>query len=96
VWVCLTVAFLGIIGVLAWLSAVGADATEVRSFLNTVVNLVTLVVSGSAAVYAGKAQNQTNGNLDKRIKDGVTAALDRQRSEDTGNASPQREGGVLR
>ncbi len=84
VYVCLTIAFLGILGVFAYLSAIGADGTEFRSFLNTVVNLVTLVVSGSAAVYAGKAQKQTNGDLDARIQDGVTAALNQQRTDDGG------------
>lgn len=84
VYVCLTVAFLGVLGVFAYLSAIGADGSEFRSFLNTMLNLVTLVVSGSAAVYAGKAQSQTNGDLDARIEAAVTTSLNRQRTADGG------------
>jgi hypothetical protein len=87
VYVCLTVAFLAVIGVFGWLSAIGADGTEFRSFLNTVVNLVTRLVSGVAAAYAGKAAAQTNGDLDQRIEEAVTASLDRQRTNDGGRVS---------
>jgi uncharacterized protein YfeS len=87
VYACLTLAFLGVLAVFAYLSAIGADGTEFRSFLNTIVNLVTLVVSGSAAVYAGKAQSQTNGQLDKRIEEGAMKALNRQRTDDGGVVS---------
>lgn len=96
VYVCFTVAFLGVLSMFGYLSAIGADGVEFRSFLNTVVNLVTLVVTGGAAAYAGKAATQTNGNLDVRIKDAVTEALDRQRMEDTGAAVPLRDDGALR
>jgi hypothetical protein len=95
-WVCLTVAFVAVVGAFAWLSAIGADGTEFRSFLNTVVNLATLAVAGGGVVFAGQAAKQTNGDLDQRIKDGVTAALDRQRLEDTGTAVPLRDDGELR
>lgn len=95
-WVCITVAFVAVIGAFTYLSAVGADGTEFRSFLNTVVNLVTLLVSGGAVAFAGQAAKQTNGDLDARIANSVTAALDRQRREDTGDAMPLRDDGELR
>lgn len=74
-WVCLTVAFVAVVGAFAWLSAVGADGTEFRSFLNTIVNLATLLVAGGGVAYAGQAAKQTNGDLDKRIEAAVTRAV---------------------
>lgn len=95
-WLCITAAFLGTVAAFAWLSSIGADGSEFRSFLNTVMNLGGLLLGGGAVAYAGQAAAQTNGDLDKRIKDAVTAALDRQREEDTGAVAPFREGGVIR
>lgn len=83
VWVCLTVAFLGTVGAFVFLSATDNDAAEFRGFLNIVMNLVTLLVTGAAAAYAGKAAQQTNGSLDERIKAGAAAALEEQRADDT-------------
>ena len=89
-WVCITVAFVAVVGAFAWLSAIGADGTEFRSFLNTVVNLATLLATGGAVAFAGQAAKQTNGDLDARIATAVTVALDRQREEDTGQVGPVR------
>lgn len=82
VWVCLTVAFISIVGAFVFLSATGSDGTEFRSFLNTVINLASIVLGGSSAVYAGVAaknsqttKEQTNGALDKRIASAVAAQL---------------------
>jgi hypothetical protein len=88
-WVCITVAFLGVLAVFAVLSVSGSDGTEFRSFLNTVVNLATLLLSGGALAYAGAAQKQTNGALDDRVQDAVKAALTEQRAADV------KPGGVL-
>lgn len=74
--VCITAAFLGVIITLGWLSAVDADATEIRSFINLVMNLAGLLLGGGALTYAGLAARQTNGDLDKRIEAGARAALD--------------------
>jgi hypothetical protein len=87
-WWCLTIAFVSVVATFGVLSAIGAEGTEFRSFLNSVVNLATLLVAGGGVAYAGQAAKQTNGHLDQRIKDAVTAALDRQRTEDTGVAGP--------
>jgi hypothetical protein len=95
-WVCIAVCFVSVVAAFAWLSVVGADGAEFRSFLNTVVNLATLALAGGGIAFAGQAAQQTNGGLDQRISEAVTHALDQQRSEDTGVASPQRDGGVLR
>lgn len=86
-WACITIAFVSVVAAFAWLSAVGADGTEFRSFLNTVVNLATLLATGGAVAFAGQAAKQTNGDLDARIQRAVTMALDMQREEDTGRGS---------
>jgi hypothetical protein len=76
VWICLTVAFVSVIGAFAYLTASGSNTTDFRSFLNTVLNFAGLLLSGGAVAYAGKAAQQTNGGLDARIKDAAKAALD--------------------
>jgi hypothetical protein len=83
VWVCLTAAFLGTVGAFAFLSYTGSDAAEFRGFLNIVMNLANLLVTGGALAYAGQAAQQTNGGLDKRVQAAARAALVEQRVEDT-------------
>jgi hypothetical protein len=89
VWYCVTVAFVGVLATLAFMAAVGADTAEVTRFLNLAMNTGLLLVSGAGTVYAGAAAKsaqdaarQTNGELDKRIADGVTQALNAQRAAD--------------
>jgi hypothetical protein len=89
IWGCLTAAFLGCLTAVVVMGVTGTDATEFRSFLNTVLNFGALVVSGGGAIYAGAAarnsqvaREQTNGALDKRIQDAVTEALSVQRTDD--------------
>jgi len=81
-WICLTVAFMTVVVAFVILSNNGTDATEFRSFLNTILNLVGLLLGGGALAFAGQAAKQTNGNLDARIKQAVQAALDAQRTTD--------------
>ena len=47
VWVCLTVCFLGVLTAFVVSTALGSDGTEIRSFLNPVLNFAALIVSGS-------------------------------------------------
>lgn len=89
VWACCTLAFLGCVAAVVVMAVTGTDATEFRSFLNTVLNFGALLVSGGGAVYAGAAarnsqvaREQTNGALDKRIQEAVTQALGVQRTDD--------------
>lgn len=89
VWVCLTVAFLGVLTALIVLAAIGADSTELMRFLNLIMNAAILLVGGAGAVYSGAAAKsaqdaaqQTNGALDERIATAVTSALDAQRAQD--------------
>jgi hypothetical protein len=83
VWVCITVAFLATIGAFVFLSYTDSDAAEFRGFLNIVMNLANLVVTGGALAYAGVAARQTNGGLDERIERGAARALEQQRADDT-------------
>lgn len=80
--VCATVAFVTVIGAFVIFGITGSDATEFRSFLNVLMNAATLILSGgsmlvagSAARSASKAEEQTNGQLDTRIKSAVKLAL---------------------
>lgn len=82
-WVCLTVAFLGILATFAVLSVTGSNPTEFRSFLNTALSLAALLLTGGTLAFSAKAQQQTNSALDERITTAVTDALDVQRADDT-------------
>jgi hypothetical protein len=71
------------------LAVTESDATEFRAFMNTLLNIVSTLFAGTAAVAAGaaaksagkteeqteKVVEQTNGNLDGRIQDAVQAAI---------------------
>jgi hypothetical protein len=88
-WVCLTVAFLGLLGSLVALSIAGAPADELWLLMNRISNLAGLVLGGGSVVYAGaaarnsqQAAKQTNGALDERIEAGVQRALEAQRAAD--------------
>lgn len=83
-WVCLTVVVMGILAAFVYLSAAHLDTAEFYRFLNVLFNLGTLVLSGGAVTLAGRAVVQTNGGLDKRIKEGAKAALEEHTGETTG------------
>lgn len=64
---------------LAWKSG---DMSELRSLINTLFNVATLILSGGALVVGGaaarsadQAARQTNGELDGRIQSAVQAAM---------------------
>lgn len=81
--VCVTVAFLGTLGTLAFMAANGTDSAPVTRFIDTALNFVLLIVAGtgataavSAAKSAAAAEKQTNGELTPRIKSAVSEVLD--------------------
>lgn len=77
--VVIGVATVAYLGGYVWLTAAGADTTDYRSLLNSTFNYLgilfgatTTVASVAAAKSAGKAEDQTNGQLttrDERIAD---------------------------
>ncbi len=81
--VCITVFACVVVltlGAFAWKTG---DATELRSLLNTLFNVATLILTGTSVVVAGsaarssdQAAQQTNGALDGRIQEAVTRALE--------------------
>lgn len=82
--ICITCVSIFLIGTIAFLVALNKDLTEFRAMLNTVANIITIPLSSTAAIYAGaaskrsgKAVEQTNGSLDKRIADGTYRAVAR-------------------
>lgn len=88
-WVCLTLAFLGVLAALVVLSVTGTPADELWTLLNRVANFGGLLLGGGSVVYAGaaarnsqQAAEQTNGALDERIEAGVQRALTAQRAAD--------------
>lgn len=90
IWYCLTLAFLGVTTAFVALSVAGADASEFRSFLNTVLNFAALIVSGGGAIFAGaaaksaaSAERQTNGVLDAKIQAAIAAAVQTNGDPDT-------------
>lgn len=65
-----TLCFVAVVAAFVYLSASGSDTSDLRTFINTVLNIVSAVFSGGALVVAGAAakasnvtQEQTNGHL---------------------------------
>ena len=82
--VCLTVVAITVILSFAALAWKSGDMSELRSLVNTIVNIATLaltggalVVGGAAARSADQAARQTNGALDARIEEAVAKAIAR-------------------
>lgn len=72
VWFCVTAVILGILASFVVLSLQGADATELRTFLNTLVNFGALLFGGigavagsAAAINSKQAADQTNGPINE-------------------------------
>lgn len=89
-WVFASIAVVAIFAAYVVTPLTGADGTELRSLINQILNVGTLLAVGGGAVYSGaaarnseKAAEQTNGTLDARITEGVARALDAQRATDT-------------
>jgi Kef-type K+ transport system membrane component KefB len=93
VWVCATVTIVAIIGSFVILGVTGADATEFRSFLNTIMNAATVLLSGGAFVFAGASAKQTNGVLDDKIRAALAEVKDSS-ATNAGNVSDAYAKGV--
>lgn len=86
IW-AVTLSFLGVIGAFVFLSASGSDTTDLRTFLNTALNIAAalfsggaLVVAGSAARSAGKVQEQNeNGHITEKVEEGVRNVMSERR-----------------
>ncbi len=81
--VCITVFACTLVLAFGALAFKTGDASALTSFVNTVVNVASLVLSGTATVVAGSAARssdqavkQTNGVLDQRIENAVRKALE--------------------
>src|SRR3954464_15180927 len=81
IW-AVAVCFVAVVAAFVVLSFTGADTTDLRAFLNTILNIAgalfsgsALVVAGAAAKSAGNAERGVNGDLDKRIEHGVRRAI---------------------
>jgi hypothetical protein len=77
-----TAVFITIIAAFVVLAITGSSSADFRSFLNTVLNIGSVVLSGGAVIAAGAAaksagnvETQTNGSMDQRITDGANAAI---------------------
>lgn len=75
IWVCLTIIIIAVLGGFVGLSIAGTSTDDFSRFVNTGLNLLTLlVVGGSAAVgsstyvKAKQAADQTNGGLESTVK----------------------------
>lgn len=88
--IAVTTVIVVVIACLTLLAYAGKDASQLRSFINTVLNIGSVVLSGGGLIYAGSANakasqaadksaqaaDQTNGGLDARIHAAVTRALE--------------------
>lgn len=75
VW-AVTIIFVTIVAAFVVLAATGSDSTDLRAFLNTIMNIASvvlggggLVVAGAAAKSAHQAVTQTNGLADTERQD---------------------------
>lgn len=82
VWVCLTVITLAVIGGFVGLTLAGVSTEDFSRFINTGVNLLTLILVGggtagiaSAAVNSKRAADQTNGQLTETVKTAIAEAV---------------------
>ena len=93
-WVCGTVVFVTIVAAFVVFGITGSDATEFRSFLNILLNVVgtlfgagAFVTASAAAKSAAKAEEQTNGVLTDRVKTAVHEAINGKESNSNGGSS---------
>src|ERR1700748_3937836 len=77
IW-AITIAFVAILAAFVILAATGSSSADLRSILNTILNVASVIFGGTglaaaaaAAKSAGRAEQQTNGQVDQRITDGV-------------------------
>lgn len=73
--VCLTVAFLGVLGAYVYLDLSGADGTQTREFMGTILQVATLLVASGGAAAAAQGAKQTNGDMEPRMKQAALEAL---------------------
>lgn len=74
--------FVAVIAAFTVLSAVGGNTSDLRAFLVPIVSVLsalfsagTLITSGAAAKSSANADEQTNGQLDKKIEVAVRKAI---------------------
>lgn len=95
IW-AVTLCFVCVIGAFVYLSASGSDSTDLRTFINTTLNIVAalfsggaLIVAGAAAKSSGNTETQTNHHAEKDARlQNQSATIDAYR-KDLANA--QRE-----
>lgn len=71
--------FLGVLASFVTLAGMGADTTDLRTFLNTALNIAAALFSGTAVVVAGAAarsagkvqEMQENGHVTEKVEEGV-------------------------
>ena len=80
--ICVTVLAVTVVAAFVVLAVTDSDATEFRSWLNTLLNLAGLLLGGTATVAASAAaksaqaaEQQTNGELDGRIAAAVQSSM---------------------
>lgn len=72
------------LGGFVYLSAIGANTTEYRTFINTILNYGSLGVSGFAAIAATSAARSA-GKVEDRTNGGLEALVDRKIRERNGD-----------
>jgi hypothetical protein len=82
IW-AVSLCFVAVVASFVVLAGMGADTTDLRTFLNTVLNILgalfgggALVVAGAAARSAGRVQEQNdNGHIPEKVEEGVRNAI---------------------
>jgi short subunit fatty acids transporter len=82
IW-AVSLCFLGVVAAFVALAGMGADTTDLRTFLNTALNIVSTLLSGAAVVVGGAAfassrkvqDMQENGHLPEKVEEGVRNAI---------------------
>lgn len=88
-YLCITAIILAVLGAITYLSAIGAETTEIRQVMNILANYAGLVLGGIGAVggtiaaqRAGQAAHQTNGGLEDRMRAVIRSERERERAGD--------------
>lgn len=89
VWWLIGVVFVSVVGAFTYLASIGADATEIRTFINTLANLGSLLLGGgglafgaAAAINSKKAADQTNGKRTDTVRQAIREEMGKEGDND--------------
>lgn len=83
-WVTMCVAIVSVVAAYVVMPLTGADGTELRSLINQLINLGTLIAAGGSVIYSGAAAKNAQDAKDQTV--GKSTARDRAIAETAARA----------